>query len=39
MDWIMLYQMKVKNEINIQFVVESQNIFFEFAFNFSYHKK
>ena len=31
--------MKIKDEINIEFVVESQNIFFEFAFNFSYHKK
>jgi len=31
--------MEIKDEINIQFVVESQTIFLEFAFNFSYHKK
>ena len=31
--------MKVKNEINIHFVVESHKIIFEFHFNFTNHKK
>ena len=37
--WKLFYQMKVKNEINIHFVVESHKIIFEFHFNFTNHKK
>ena len=31
--------MKVKKEKNVQFVVESHKIIFEFHFNFTNHKK